>query len=222
MSYYSQHHQLQQQQQQQQQQQHYQLQQRVGSAAFYSIQKPLYQIQPQQTDFYASHLARPIQPVCLIKQEADDDCQPASQPTLHQLGSSSLYCDSYDNNSEDSFIENLQSLFDSNSVVSKIDDIVKPIVDIDPLRRIMSDFERAVSTSLAQESDLVRTLLSFHCNSGRVSKFDARKLITCLAETFRQFANSQPAFLSISGADQFRLLVSFNLFFRGHSFMLTL
>ena len=168
--------------------------------------------QQQQTEFYASHLARPIQPVCLIKQEVDDDCQPPSQPTLHQLGSSSLYSDSYDNNSTDSFIENLQNYFDSNSVVSKIDDIVKPRVDIDPLRRIMSDFERAVSTSLAQESDLVGTLLSFHCNSGRVSKFDARKLITCLAETFRQFAESQPAYQSISKGDQFRLLVSVILF----------
>jgi hypothetical protein len=78
----------------------------------------------------------------------------------------------------------------------------------DPLRRIMADFDRSASATLAQESDLVRTLMNFHCSGGRISKLDARRLITCLAEIFRQFASSQPSFQAMSGADQFRLLVS--------------
>ena len=202
-----------QQQQQHQQQPHYQLQQRIGSAAFYVAQKH-FPVQQQQHEYYLGHPAGPFEPVCHIKQEANDDHLPPPQQhqQLQLLGSSTLYAtpDCYTDTVAESYIDNLQSYFDANvgssNVASKIDEIVKP-VDTDPLRRIMTDFDRAASSSLAQESDLVRTLLNFHCNSGRISKFDARRLITCLAETFRQFAASQPAFQSISSADQFRLLV---------------
>ena len=124
----------------------------------------------------------------------------------HQMTSSTMYLtgnDTYLNPTADAFLENLQNYFDG----SKLDDLIKPKVDVDPLRRIMTDFDRCASSTLAQESDLVRTLLNFHCSSGRISKFDARRLITCLAEIFRQFAMTQTAFQALSGGDQFRLLV---------------
>lgn len=179
-----------------------QLQQRLGSVGFYSG--------TTQNEFFT---AGPFEPVCSIKQEVDDD-------RLHQLTSlttsTSLYAttpgsDVYTNPTE-TFLENLQSYFERAEAGSKINDDVivvnKPSIDIDPLRRVMADFDRAASATLAQESDLVQAMLNFHCNSGRISKFDARRLITCLAEIFRQFASTQPAFLALSGADQFRLLVS--------------
>jgi hypothetical protein len=202
-----------QQQQQQQQQQHYQLQQRVATNAFYASSKhlPVIHHHPVLNEYYP---AGPFEPVCHIKQEAVDDDERLHQQQFHQLGSSTFHTLSsesicYDS-AGNSFIENLQSYIDANGSnvdVSKLDEIVKHVEDVDPLHRIMSDFDRAASATLSQESDLVRTLLNFHCDAGRISKFDARRLITCLAETFKQFAESQPPFQAISGADQFRLLV---------------
>ena len=195
IAYYPQQQQHQQQlpQQQQPEVQSYQLQPRSGPRGFFPA--------ANQGDFYP---ADPFEPVCSIKQEAEDEEQ--HQHQLHQMTSSTMYLtgnDTYLNPTADAFLENLQNYFDG----SKLDDLIKPKVDVDPLRRIMTDFDRCASSTLAQESDLVRTLLNFHCSSGRISKFDARRLITCLAEIFRQFAMTQTAFQALSGGDQFRLLV---------------
>jgi hypothetical protein len=50
-----------------------------------------------------------FEPICSIKQETDDDPDPAGPPQqLQQLSSSTLYAsDSYEN-STDAFLENLQ------------------------------------------------------------------------------------------------------------------